>query len=275
MQQDWRASLSRYAVFAWLFVACLWSWPMFAAAPRGGGWPLVALLGPTVAALVLIALTDGRDGYSRLAAGFLPRWRQLPWLVIAVLLPILLVVPIVGMAVVTGVPFALKLAEIGSDAILVAVLVVFVEIGFRGYALDALLRVATPRVASVLIGFAWALWAMPRLVMPDLGYTGVQIGLHAVLLIVWSVVFAWMWLKTRGSLWVAWALHATVLLVAIDANPAQRLLPVLIIYALIAALVALGGTMRRDRRVGVATPAASARDRDRGIDGTTDDVILT
>jgi uncharacterized protein len=259
MQQGWRVTLARYAFFAWLFLACLISWPLFAAAPRGPAWPLLAMLGPAIAAFIMLALTEGADGVTRIAQGFKPRWRHLPWLIIAILLPVLLIVPTVGVSVITGLSFSLNLAPIDNAIIALALLAVAAEIGWRGYALPLLLRETSPLTASLLCGFAWALWYAPLYVGADSTYTAIQFGLFALLLLAYSVIFTWFWLKTRGSLWVSYALHATLLLVAIDAPPGERLLPRLAIYLLIAFLLSLGRTMRR-ARMAPATDAPMSSD---------------
>ena len=85
------------------------------------------------------------------------------------------------------------------------------EIGWRGFLLPALLKRNGPLTASLLLAVVWGLWHLPI----DL-YAGFLVkGPGAVLSrIVWTfpmtILFTWLFLRTKGNMLVAIFLHASI-----------------------------------------------------------------
>ena len=85
------------------------------------------------------------------------------------------------------------------------------EVGWRGFLLPQLLKRSSPLAASLLLGLVWALWHLPI----DLasGFA-VQGPLAIFARIFWtlpvSVIFTWLYLRSRGSLLVALFLHTSL-----------------------------------------------------------------
>ena len=84
------------------------------------------------------------------------------------------------------------------------------EPGWRGFALPRLLKIFSPLVASIILGFIWALWHGP---LHFNGFYGN--GLQGFLLrflfkVPVSILFTWIWIKTEGSLLMVVFLHTCI-----------------------------------------------------------------
>ena len=78
------------------------------------------------------------------------------------------------------------------------------ELGLRGFALPRLLERHPPLRASLWLGLFWGLWHVPVLVgRPALAITAFLLATFA-----YSVIFTWLFLRTRGSLVPVLLLHA-------------------------------------------------------------------
>jgi membrane protease YdiL (CAAX protease family) len=84
------------------------------------------------------------------------------------------------------------------------------EVGWRGYALPRLAAYVGLGGASLLIGLIWALWHLPLFVLPDSGSTGQSFLAYLLQVTAMSVVFAFLYWKTDGSLLLVMLLHAAV-----------------------------------------------------------------
>ncbi len=200
--------------YALLAVAISWAWWGWCLAEgwvtrAGQGWPthLPGLLGPALAAVVVTAVVDGREGLRDLGARAL-RWR-VGWAWWSVVLVTVLLVPVSwaaqalagddppdleGLASYSGAPVA---------PVVVTLLYVLVvngfgeEVGWRGFLADRLLRERGLLSTAVLVWAVWALWHLPLFwVVEDfraMGWTalGWLVGLLAG-----SVLLTWLY---RGS----------------------------------------------------------------------------
>lgn len=166
--------------------------------------------GPPVAAILVVAIHQGRTGLRRLLGGLL-RWRWGRWYLV-----LLLPMPIAFMAVLTAVArgqATLEVAGAGTWLLMPAMLaggVVlggFEEIGWRGYLLPLLQERVGALTASVAIGLVWALWHAPLFYLESTSqasFSPVWFTVHAVAL---SVVLTWAYNGSGGSLLLAVLLH--------------------------------------------------------------------
>ena len=187
---------------------------------------VVAGYGPTVAALVLTALYHREAGLRKML-GRLAHWRVSPvWFIVALfMLPATMLLAIAIMAA-TGERWP-PMAAPGPLAALMAtefVRVLFLggplgeELGWRGYALPALLARRSPFSAGVLLGIVWGLWHAPLYFVPGtgqfefaqgsgsfpvpfLGFLTWTIGL--------SILYTWLLLNTGGSLLIVVLFHTS------------------------------------------------------------------
>ena len=174
---------------------------------------LGAFAGPTLAAIIVIAVTEGR---ARLAAFFRQyvQWRAGPGWWLLVLFGILLALTVVATVILGPSVLASFVTNIGL--ILPAYLLTLVvgvllgplweEPGWRGFALPHLQAHYGPVIGSVILGGIWALWHLP-------GYFGgwMSASFPALLLycIGFSILATWVYNSTRGSLLLMILLHSS------------------------------------------------------------------
>jgi uncharacterized protein len=173
--------------------------------------PLLAS-GPFLAAIVTVAVVGGRKG---LRAYFrrLIRWRVgAGWYVVAFLAPVAgwAIAAYVNVLFGAAPPSPVRLA--GWSLIITSTLGFLInpfggaweEPGWRGYALPLLLRRHSALVASAVLGVMWALWHVPLFV------TGLIPWPDAALVFALSFVFTAIYLRTAGSVLIAFLLHASI-----------------------------------------------------------------
>ena len=192
-----------------LAYAIAWAgWPLWAFGALAE--PLFLPCGPLVAALVVIAVTEGKAGLRVLGARMV-RWRVgWVWWVVALGLPIALVLVTALLMAITGAPLSVFAQLAWAD---LALLFGFYlinplggafgeEPGWRGCALPYL-QARRPALASaVVLGLLVALWHLPLVVFGWLG----PIGLLATVAI--TVIYVWLFNRTGGSVLLTLVAHA-------------------------------------------------------------------
>ena len=81
------------------------------------------------------------------------------------------------------------------------------EPGWRGYALPRLLKSQNPLSASVALGLIWAVWHGPLFFMPGVHQFHMSFPLFAVNVVALSILFTWVFIHTRGSVFIAILMH--------------------------------------------------------------------
>jgi membrane protease YdiL (CAAX protease family) len=84
------------------------------------------------------------------------------------------------------------------------------EVGWRGYALPRLQRRLGATSASVVLGVIWAGVHLPLWLLPDFGFADQSVPLYVVQVTSISVVLAWLYNGTGGSLLLTGLAHAAV-----------------------------------------------------------------
>jgi uncharacterized protein len=221
----------RHPVVTFTVLAYAISWlcwlPLLADRQDLVGWSastylhLLGGLGPAVAALVVTAAVAGRTGVLDLV-GRAVAWRgRLRWLALAVLGPLgLFGVAVVVARVVEGAwP---DLSRFGASTEYPALpLVVFwlvnllfygfgEETGWRGFTQPTLGRRGSALRAALVVSVIWAAWHIPLFgitatyrAMPAIGFVGFFLSILAA-----SLVLAWLYLRSRGSILVVAVFHA-------------------------------------------------------------------
>ncbi|MEP9394082.1 MULTISPECIES: CPBP family intramembrane glutamic endopeptidase [Gordonia] len=269
----------RRLVAYWL-LACAFSWSWWiplaltdVAVGPGQGWPshLPGLLGPAVAAVVVVAVTEGREGLRRLWARVI-RWRVSWWwfvLVLATAACALLAYPAAWLsdsAAPTAADFA-AYSGVGAWPVVVMLIYVVVvnglgeETGWRGYLAEGLLGRFGITTTGLIVALPWALWHLPMFWVVrsfrDFGVAGTVgwlVGLTAG-----SIVLAWIYARSGHSVLIVALWHTAFNLTS--ATDAAAGLPAalsstLVMIAAVAIPVAAGVARRRNAksRSGVASP---------------------
>jgi membrane protease YdiL (CAAX protease family) len=84
------------------------------------------------------------------------------------------------------------------------------EVGWRGYALPRLAAYLGLGGASLVLGVVWAAWHAPLFVLPDSGSTGQSFLVYLLQVVAMSVVLAFVYWKTNGSLLLGMLMHASM-----------------------------------------------------------------
>ena len=167
--------------------------------------------GPLVAALLVVAVADGRRGFRELGSR-LVRWRVgWVWYVVALGLPVLMVLATGVVTWALGAPAPDLSGIVWADvALVLAVRMVNPtdsalgeEPGFRGYALPHLQDRLSPLASAAVLGVLTAGWHIPLVALGNLGW----IGLPSTFLI--SFLYVWLFNRTGGSLLMAVLFHAS------------------------------------------------------------------
>ena len=144
---------------AWILIPLVVSVSLF--------FGLLALFVPTFAALVVTAITDGKAGVKDLLRRVV-LWRVgFRWYVVAIGLPILLGLIAMGLnTLLTGETMAIDVQQPLTLTLILAILVLGEEIGWRGFALPRLQTRYNSLVASLILGVLWAAWHLPNAAYP-------------------------------------------------------------------------------------------------------------
>lgn len=216
--------LRRVVTFVVLAYAFTWAlWIPVGLAARGTITlpvsPVVLLLlggfGPLVAAVGMTARHQGTAGVRALFGQLDPRRGPKRWFLIPLLLVPLHLVPVAGHLAGGGTPpTGAELAGIVLVFPFHLVLVATVgggldeEMGWRGYALPALLRTTNPVAASIVVGLIWAPWHLPLWLDPTSSQAAYPFTVYLMNTVSLSVLFGWMYCASRGNLAVVIWAHA-------------------------------------------------------------------
>lgn len=207
-----------------LFLAATltWTWLFLGiAAVLGRPWssPLTLLLfvlatiGPALMATLLTWRGRSEESLRRfwfrtLAVHRVPlRW----WITIVGLA---VIPPLGARLVVVGTSEALTSGDFAWAFVAVGLLAGLAEEpGWRGYGLDGLLRRLSPAAAGLIVGLVWAAWHLPLFFIPDTYQHGLGQGSTAFWtflagLVVQSIVYAWVYVGSGGSIAAVVLLHA-------------------------------------------------------------------
>jgi uncharacterized protein len=177
-----------------------------------------SLFGPSLAALVVTAATEGRAGVGHWLRRIV-RWRVgVQWYLF-----VLLGLPAVMVLGTLLRPSALASFDISALPSVIAYLGAFAfmvflggplgeEPGWRGFALPRLQRLHGPLVGGLVLGSLWALWHLPGFLVPQkLPPSGTVMDFvrFAVALIALAYVIQFVFNNTGGSVLMAILTHAT------------------------------------------------------------------
>jgi uncharacterized protein len=102
------------------------------------------------------------------------------------------------------------------------------EIGWRGYALPRLSSYVGLPVASLILGVVWATWHLPFFLIAGVDKSGQSFPVYLLGTTALSVVMAWLYWRTNGSLMLTMLMHAAInntnivpTRVAVSTNPWQ------------------------------------------------------
>jgi uncharacterized protein len=241
-----KLAIAKNPLFSFIVIAFGWTWPLAALIEQSMAFPLLALFGPCVAALTVLYFTRGRAGLTQLATGFRLSRVLMSWGVLAVLLPLVLLVPVWLLHKWWWGPIGFKLNALSVLSFVIAVLIVGEEVGWRGFLLPYLLQRYSPLTSSVIVGLVWALWHLPNFLLPSYPHHGLPFVAFVVMTLAFSVLFTWFYVKTARSLLIAIVFHAALNLFSLaGAEPSRQYWLKAVVYSVAAIIV--GSFIWRDR----------------------------
>lgn len=182
--------------------------------------------GPTMAALLLTAVTKGRSGLLALWQRMLIWHVGLRWYLFSFGGTAVFVLAAIGLYRLGG-GAALTFNDPAQWYLIIPtflyVLVFSVlgeEIGWRGYALPRLQIRHSPFISSLIIGVLWGLWHWPLFWMPGNFHREIPLTLFMLQSIALAIIYTWLYNHTQGSLLIAHLFHAA-------SNTTLGVLPVL------------------------------------------------
>jgi uncharacterized protein len=200
-----RHRLTTYFILS--YALSWWAWILYA---FGLSPNPIASFGPFLAAIVVLALTEGKAGLLGLFRRMV-RWRIAPgWYAVALLLPAVLAASATALNVLLGAqpPSAAQLgAWTGIISTFAIVLLIpgiggaWEEPGWRGYALPRLQSRRSALVASLILAALIAGWHLPLMVAGQVHYSDIVLILAAV------IVFNWVFNNTGGSVLIIMLMH--------------------------------------------------------------------
>jgi membrane protease YdiL (CAAX protease family) len=241
-------------VFAWIF------YPLVAVSPVLG---LPALFAPALSAIVVSLATGGWAEAGRLLRRA-TIWRvPILWYVIALGLPFALSFLVSFLGRFFGGGSTLELAPIAPLALVVFVLVIGEELGWRGYAQLELENRFSPLVAATILGLLWGFWHLPTFFLPGLPQNEVPLLAFVLWTVPLSILAAWLLKYTRASVLIATLFHGAAntfgfLSPGLDVASYRWLMALVYCLAALLVVVILGpqlGRIRSSERTDPSLPA--------------------
>lgn len=214
--------LPRFFLLTFALTWTAWIWAGSAPGGLAAPGPLrtfvlyVGIFAPALVAIALTALGTGRDGLRALLRPLFRGSVGLRWYLFAVgyMAAIKLTAALI-LRLATGV-----WPRFGADAwyiMLAATLFSTVvggqsgeEIGWRGFGLPRLAARMGLARASLLLGVIWAGWHLPLFFIPGTDTTGQSFPQYLLMVTAISVIIAWLWQRTGGSLLLTMLMHAAI-----------------------------------------------------------------
>lgn len=255
--------IDRFPIAAYFFLAYAFAWilyPLIAISPLAG---LPGLFAPALAAIIVCWALGGRAMAGKLLNS-LALWRvSIVWYLIALGLPVLLTFIVGVLARLMGHDTSIQLAPITPLALIVFVLVVGEEIGWRGFAQPQLEKRFSPLVGAVILGIVWGFWHLPNFFLPELPHYQIPLPAFVLYTTGFSVVGAWLLKATRGSVLIATLFHGAVntfgfLTPSLDSATRWWLLAAVYCAAALVIAVIYGGQLSRKRSADSSEQMAEA-----------------
>lgn len=242
-----RRWMARHPVIAYLLIAFGWSWAFTPLVSISVLLGLFALFGPAIGAIV-VSWADGSLG---VLGDRITRWRAPAsvWLAAAGI-PFIVAALVLALDLVAG-GRSSGFGAVSAIELVIFVLVIGEEIGWRGFLLPRLRSRLSLPAAGLATGVIWTLWHLPIYLAPGQGVGA--FALFACWVVPLAIVMAFVVERGRFSVPVATVMHGcanvapVVLLAAIDATWSRAATAA--VFALIAiSLIARSRNWSRQQR---------------------------
>lgn len=181
---------------------------------------ILSVFTPSIVALVITIITRGKKGVSDLFIKQTVQKTSLKWY----LFSIIGIPGLVCLAVLTSLSFDIFSFELRTTQLLPQIIVIILigvgeEYGWRGFLLPRLMKKFNVFKSSMILGLIWGFWHFPAYLIG----TGVPLEMNFMVFLLWVVL---------GTLFISWIYYysqsvLTSILVHVSANAAFNYLPVL------------------------------------------------
>ena len=181
---------------------------------------LIGAYGPTISAIIVEKITNGNQGIKELLKKLLIWKVHFKWYLFTFFIPVLLY----GLAVLISKLFGFQLGQINlkeglsSSFLFILIALPFgpmgEELGWRGFFLPRLLEKYNVWKSSIIIGFAWTIWHLASFTFPGAAIPSIfevnlwTLFLYLLTIMGESLLFTYLFLKTRFSVLIAILFHA-------------------------------------------------------------------
>ncbi len=181
---------------------------------------LIGAYGPTIAAIIVEKITVGNRGIKELLKKLLVWKVHIKWYLFVFFVPVLLY----AVAVLTSKLFGYQLGQINlKDGLNSSFLFILIalpfgpmgeELGWRGFFLPRLLQKYSIWKSSIIIGFVWTIWHLASFSYPGAAIPSIfevnlwTLFLYLLTIIGESLLFTYLFLKTKFSVLIAILFHA-------------------------------------------------------------------
>jgi membrane protease YdiL (CAAX protease family) len=231
-------------VLSFIVIAYAWTWSLAYFIKASVYFPLLGLFGPAVAAMFVSHKITGQPIKEVLKGKFTFSPKHILWYLVAVSLPLLLLIPVYFLNSARLDLSGFKLRPLDIIDLIVALLILGEEVGWRGFLLPYFLQRFSPVTSSILVGIIWAFWHLANFLIPEFPHYGLPFTAYVVIVVSYSVLFTWLYLRTEGSLLVAIIFHAALNLFSIDGIVAAREYWLRAVVYSLAAIIVIVTTLR-------------------------------
>jgi membrane protease YdiL (CAAX protease family) len=119
--------------------------------------------------------------------------------VIALGAPAVLALTAAGLAVALGASSSVQVGTLSILDLVIVVVVVGEELGWRGFAPPSLLQKRSALAASLILGVLWSAWHVPAFLVPGTPQYGRSIIAFVLMTTVYSVLLCWIYLQLRAA----------------------------------------------------------------------------
>ena len=162
---------------------------------------MLSVFTPSILALVFTAITKGKKGVHELFVKQTIKKTKIKWLVIS-----LMGIPIIAsVAVLTSLnfdisKFGLRTYQLMPQILVIIIIAVGEEYGWRGFLLPRLMHKFNPFQSSIMLGLLWSFWHFP----PYLIGKGVPLQMNFLVFLFWVILatlfISWIYYYTKSVL---------------------------------------------------------------------------
>jgi len=166
-------------------------------------------LSPSILAILVTVLGFGRHGLSEMFRGRILGRLNVRWSLIALLLvPIVAAGALLTHSFFGGPPPGLRTTQLMPQVIVILLISLGEEIGWRGFALPRLQKRFSALNASLVLGLVWGFWHFPGYLIG----TGVPMDMPFAVFLLWvvlaTILITWVYNNTGGSILSAILMHS-------------------------------------------------------------------